>query len=126
VLIISFGYLHGPPPEAHITIDLRDLFRDPHVDPAMREMTGLDKAVIDNVLVQPGAVAFVGNLISMVTSLETWCSPFTVAFGCVGGRHRSVVFANQLRQYVMVYGRGHAVVEHRDIDKPVVYREATP
>lgn len=39
VEIVSFGYLHGEPPQAHITLDLRNHFRDPHINPALREMT---------------------------------------------------------------------------------------
>jgi len=124
VRIISFGYLHGGPPPAQITIDLRELFRDPHIDPAMRELTGLDQAVVDNVLAQPGARRFAVDLTECLTGLSTVTDTVTVAVGCAGGRHRSVVLANLLANWFADYGYGAATVEHRDLDKPVVQRPA--
>lgn len=59
VTITSFGYGHSAAPKATIVIDVRHSYRDPHVDPAMRQLTGRDAAVIDRVVAQPGAWEFV-------------------------------------------------------------------
>lgn len=114
--ITSFGYLHGGPPPAHITIDARDLFRDPHVDPVMRQMTGRDQAVIDNVVTQPGAHWTTLYLADILRSLASLGVDAHLAIGCAGGRHLSVVLAD------VIASRLGVVAEHRDIDKPVVER----
>lgn len=119
--IISFGYLHGDPPPADITVDVRDLFRDPHVDPAMRQMTGRDQAVIDNVMKQPGADRF-GRDIGRAVSGLSMAGDVTVAIGCAGGRHCSVVLAGHIADWLTRWGYRPATLEHRDIDKPVVER----
>jgi UPF0042 nucleotide-binding protein len=123
VLVESFGYLHGPAPEAHITVDLRNLIRNPHHDPAMRERTGLDPAVRDHVLSTPGAwdiLLSTGRLVQTVLELRNPQRLVTrVAFGCAGGRHRSVVQANELTNMFLRAGIG-AEVSHRDILRPVV------
>ena len=54
VEIVSFGFLHGPAPEADVVLDLRRAFRDPHVDPRLRELTGRDRLVRRAVLRTPG------------------------------------------------------------------------
>lgn len=55
VEIESFGYLHGEPPAAHLTIDLREHFRDPHVSPELRYMTAHDEPVRTAVLNTPAS-----------------------------------------------------------------------
>ncbi|MYS27678.1 ATPase, partial [Streptomyces sp. SID7804] len=57
VEIVSFGYLHDEPPAAHLTIDLREHFRDPHVSPELRYMTAHDEPVRTAVLSTPGVAA---------------------------------------------------------------------
>ncbi|MBX6386718.1 MAG: hypothetical protein IRZ07_27700 [Microbispora sp.] len=54
VEIVSFGHLHGPAPAAHLTIDLRHHFRDPHISPDLRHMTAHDGPVRTTVLATPG------------------------------------------------------------------------
>lgn len=121
ITVVSFGYGHETPPAAHITVDVRDLFRDPHIDPAMRQMTGRDQAVIDSVMSRPGAENFAWGLASAALDLEPCGGDITVAIGCVGGRHRSVVLAERLDYALVRYGVDSRV-EHRDIDKPVLDR----
>lgn len=126
--IVSFGYLHGQAPDAAITLDVRAHFRDPHIDPAMRERTGLDAAVQHTVLHTPGipalldaAVAAVGAYLSGPTT-----APVTVAVGCAGGRHRSVVLAQELAsRCARAYFTG-ATLTHRDVHRPVVQRPTSP
>lgn len=119
--VVSFGYGHGAPPSAHLTVDVRELFRDPHIDPVMRELTGRDEAVIDRVLSQPGAGRFVRDLADVVSGLSIVGDVF-LAVGCVGGRHRSVVIADAVAARLVTHGYRRAAVVHRDVDKPVLRR----
>lgn len=126
----SFGYLHGPPPEgAVITVDVRDVLRDPFHDLAMRELTGFDAAVRERVMSTLGALTLVAALQAAVTALrptdamtgQERCRLVRVAIGCAGGRHRSVALANELTARLVAAGIG-AEFEHRDIRLPVVAR----
>jgi RNase adaptor protein for sRNA GlmZ degradation len=124
IRIIGYGHPDGAP-AAHLTVDLRKLFKDPHVSPEMRELTGKDPKVIQSVMRQPGAEAFLRSLIDVVLDIRH--PDPVIAFGCVGGRHRSVVFADALGQELRAWFRltpsmGDVTVEHRDIDKPVLVR----
>lgn len=118
VLITSFGYGHAPAPVADITFDVRRNLRNPHHDPAMRYLTGLDHAVREHVNDTPGVWHLVRNLAAVVTDLHADVDTVHVAIGCVGGRHRSPAIAEEVAAQIR---RSMAVrVEHRDIDKPVL------
>jgi UPF0042 nucleotide-binding protein len=123
VEIISFGYLHGTVPRADLTVDLREGYRDPHVDPALRELTAADPRVTAAVLATPGILALVGALAAAVRDLLGVGGPVTAAIGCAGGRHRSAVVADRLAAALEADGVP-VIVEHRDIGKSVVRREA--
>ncbi len=120
VQLVSFGYGHGAPPAAHITVDVRTHFRDPQFDPAQRELTGADKVVRDAVLAMPGARTLVTGIVVVARGyLRAPASlPVTVAIGCAGGRHRSVVIADEVARLL----GPAAVLEHRDIGLPVIER----
>ncbi|WP_405944725.1 ATPase [Streptomyces sp. NBC_00932] len=123
VRIVSFGYLHEAPPAAHLTIDLRQHFRDPHVDPALRYMTAEDEPVHRAVLATAGIAELVEATARAVDAFAAGPSagPLTVADGCAGGRHRAPSFASALADRLRL--AGHVVtVEHRDIHRPVVER----
>jgi len=123
VTITSFGYLHGEPPAAHLTIDLRHHFRDPHVTPELRNLTALDAPVRAAVRATPGIAALVGVTAAAVDAFAAGPSagPITIADGCAGGRHRAPSFAMELADLLTI--AGHTVtVHHRDLDKPVVHR----
>lgn len=126
ITITSFGYGHAPAPQAHITLDVRDLFRDPHLNPAMVELTGRDLMVIDSVLRQPGAGDLVADMARLVLRQHRLGVALVVAFGCQGGRHRSVVLADQLARDLAAFGVVVLVVTHRDIDKPILARRVDP
>lgn len=133
VVVFSFGFGHGRTlgngpgqVEADLVIDARWLFRNPHRDPAMRQMTGLDRAVADHVDATPGVRRVVDHTIAQVVDLVQDTNgfrtrPVRVAVGCVGGRHRSVAMAEAI-------GAGlresdvDAKVEHWDVHKPVIQR----
>lgn len=124
VVVESFGYLHGPPPTAHLTIDVRDLLRNPHADPAVRELTGLEVEVRVHVMNTVGAVDIVTAALWMTETLVLVTKPsgrlVKVAIGCERGRHRSVVLANELANRLLVSSAIGADVSHRDILRPVV------
>ncbi|MFF4567179.1 ATPase [Streptomyces sp. NPDC001435] len=123
VEIVSFGYLHDEPPAAHLTIDLRHHFRDPHVSPELRYLTADDEPVRAAVLGTPGVAALA---LATAAAVEAFASgpsagTITVADGCAGGRHRAPAFARALAELLL--DAGHDVtVRHRDLDKPVVQR----
>jgi RNase adaptor protein for sRNA GlmZ degradation len=125
VVVESFGYLHGPPAAADITIDLRQVARDPHTTPEMRELTGLEPSIRYHVLESPDVLGVVIALYQLVVaylpSKDAAGTVVRVSVGCSGGRHRSVVVANELVTRLMASGVG-ADVEHRDILRPVVTR----
>jgi len=124
IKLISFGYGHGTPPAAQITLDVRHLFRDPHVSPTMRTMTGRDQEVIDSVMRQQGAADTVHNLTMQSVTLDAIdpTGDFTLAIGCVGGRHRSVVLVNEIADMLAYFPQAHVTVTHRDIDLAVIVR----
>ena len=98
VTVTSFGYLHGDPPSAHITLDLRSHFRDPHVSPELRHMTADDEPVRLAVLGTPGILPLIDATAAAVLAYLAGPSagPVTVAVGCAGGRHRAPTVARAL------------------------------
>jgi RNase adaptor protein for sRNA GlmZ degradation len=127
VTVISFGYLHGPAPaEAHAAIDVRHHFRDPHVSPALRNLTAADEPVVSAVLSTPGIAALSGSLAAMARAFRAGpCpAPLVIAVGCAGGRHRSAVIAAEVTRQLRAEG-APVTLSHRDIHRPVVLREAS-
>lgn len=123
VEIISFGYLHNAPPPAHLTLDLRHHFRDPHVSPELRHMTAADPAVRTAVYGTPGITALINAVSAAVAAFAAGPSagPVTVAAGCAGGRHRAPTFSEGVAN--LLTANGHSVtVQHRDLHQPVVNR----
>ncbi|WP_371528094.1 ATPase [Streptomyces sp. NBC_01283] len=123
VEIVSFGYLHEAPPAAHLTIDLRQHFRDPHVSPELRYMTADDEPVRTAVLGTPGISDLVAATATAVAAFASGPSAgtVTVADGCAGGRHRAPTFARALAERLTTDGHSVTVV-HRDLGKAVVQR----
>lgn len=123
VEITSFGFLHAAPPSAHLTIDLREHFRDPHVSPEMRYMTAADEPVRLAVLGTDGIAELVEATARAVDAFAAGPSAgvVRVADGCAGGRHRAPVFASALAQRLGLGGHD-VTVTHRDLHLPVVER----
>jgi RNase adapter protein RapZ len=126
VVISSFGYLHPGvdviTATADVVVDLREHFRDPHIDPALRELNGHHGVVRDKVLATAGVREFVRGLATAIWAiLEHSERTVYVALGCAGGRHRSVVIADSTVQYLIEYGY-LAEAKHLHIDRPVVTR----
>lgn len=122
VSVMSFGFKFGAPSEADLVFDLRCM-PNPFYEPSMRDRTGLDQSVRDYVLQWPqaqGLLPLLRGLLEYLLPLysEEGKSQLVVAFGCTGGHHRSVVFAELFGQQLSRMGY-HTTVYHRDIDTPV-------
>jgi UPF0042 nucleotide-binding protein len=122
VTFLTFGFKHGTPGEADLAFDVRFL-PNPHYEPDLRELTGLDEAVIEYVNRSDGLGEFYGRLIPLLDYLlpayeQEGKTHLTVAIGCTGGRHRSVVIAEHVAG--IYSGRGDYLIDvvHRDVDKP--------
>jgi len=118
--MMSFGYKHGLPLDVDIVLDCRFL-PNPHWVEELRPLTGLDEAVASYVLEQPVTGAFLARLERLLSLIlpfyvEEGKSYLTVAFGCTGGRHRSVAIAERATEIFARLGHS-ASVTHRDIEK---------
>lgn len=118
LLFQSFAYRHGIPDDADFVFDARAL-PNPYWDPALREFTGRDAAVVRFLDQQEEVARFAADLQGF---LERWLpslvrsnrSYITVAVGCTGGQHRSVYLAEKLAAHFN--GRfGQALIRHRDL-----------
>lgn len=118
VAIESFGFKQGLPMDADIVMDVRFL-PNPHWESALRPLTGHDPAVRDYVIERAQTSDFIDRFEPMLAALlpayeAEGKSYLTVAFGCTGGRHRSVAVAEEVARRLR--DRGVAVrVGHRDL-----------
>jgi UPF0042 nucleotide-binding protein len=119
VQFITFGYKHGIPLEADLVLDVR-FMRNPFYEPGLRELDGRDAAVREYVLAQPGA----GRFVDLVDELLAFLLPMyaaegksrlTVAFGCTGGQHRSIVIAEELARRLRAAGVRDVAIFHREL-----------
>ena len=118
--VVSFGYKYGLPVDADVVVDCR-LLPNPHWVPELRPHTGLDEDVRDYVLSQEGAGEFLEEWVALLRRYErgylTEGKHFaTIAVGCTGGKHRSVVVAEQLAERLQLDGVDVRVV-HRDLGR---------
>jgi UPF0042 nucleotide-binding protein len=100
VLVMSFGFKNGVPLDADMVLDARFL-PNPYWVPELRSLTGLASQVRDFVMAPPPAKIFLDHVVQLlaVTSpgyMHEGKRALAVAIGCTGGRHRSVVLAEQL------------------------------
>jgi RNase adapter protein RapZ len=118
VSVLSFGYKHGVPPEADLVFDGRFL-ANPNFVPRLKRLSGADAAVVAYLRRQPDTAAFLRRVLALVRFVlprheREGRSYLTIAVGCTGGRHRSVMLANAVG--VSVRARGFPVrVVHRDL-----------
>ena len=119
--LISFGFKHGVPLEADLVFDVRFMENPYYVD-SLRHMSGLTPAVRDYVMGQPIAQQFFDFLSKF---LELTVPGFrnegktrlTIAIGCTGGYHRSIVIAEELRGWLEERGFGAVAVFHRELER---------
>jgi RNase adapter protein RapZ len=119
VTLLSFGYKHGVPVDADLIFDVRCL-PNPHFVPALRRRTGRDRAVVEFMERDKGSVAFMNRLEEYLRFVlpyyvEEGKSYLTVAIGCTGGRHRSVMIAERLRKALADDGVARVRARHRDV-----------
>jgi UPF0042 nucleotide-binding protein len=118
--IISFGYKHGLPLDTDLVIDCRFL-PNPHWVDELRPLRGTDEAVRDYVMAQAVTGRFLDDLSHLLQLLlpayiAEGKSYLTVAFGCTGGHHRSVVIGEEIARRLRDVGYDPKVV-HRDVDR---------
>jgi UPF0042 nucleotide-binding protein len=120
LLFESFAYRRGLPPEADFVFDARVL-PNPHWDARLRPLSGRDAGVRDYLEAQAEVAAYVAQVQGF---LDAWLpklrsetrSYVTVAFGCSGGRHRSVYLAERLARHCRETGWAEVAVHHRELD----------
>jgi UPF0042 nucleotide-binding protein len=119
VTLVSFGYKYGIPIDADMIFDVRFL-QNPHFVPELRPLTGNDGPIVEYMQAQPLTGQFLDRARSFLAFLlpefeREGKSYLTVAIGCTGGRHRSVMIANALATSADAGRRIR--VTHRDVDK---------
>ncbi len=120
ISVVSFGYKYGVPVDADLIFDVRFL-PNPHFVPALRKFTGRDTKVRRFIRSFPQTGEFLRRMESLLAYLmphyiEEGKSYLTIAFGCTGGKHRSVMLAEEIMK--ALEKRKYATkVFHRDIDK---------
>lgn len=129
IIVISFGFKYGLPEDADFVFDARFL-DNPYFVPELRHLSGLDQEITDFVF-KSGAAAEYTHLILelfkfVLPQMEReGRSRITIAFGCTGGRHRSVALAEKLARELGQAGFC-PVVEHRNIDRDLLQERRAP
>lgn len=116
--VITFGFKHGIPLDADLVFDVRFL-PNPYYVPELKSRSGLDEEVAQYVLDAPVSQKFLEYSTEFLDFLipnfiEEGKTHLTIAIGCTGGRHRSVVIGEKIKQYLESKGY-MVIVEHRDI-----------
>jgi UPF0042 nucleotide-binding protein len=118
VSVTSFGFKYGVPPEADMVFDARFL-PNPNFVPRLKRLTGSHPSVVEFLEEQPDTATFLRRLVSLLRFVlprhdKEGRSYVTLAVGCTGGRHRSVMLTNALGTAVEELGYT-ARVYHRDV-----------
>ena len=119
VTLLSFGFKHGVPVDADLVLDARFL-PNPHFVPELKPLTGRDAAVVRYMRRHDATRQFVEKLTDMLRFLvpqyvNEGKAYLTIAIGCTGGRHRSVMLAETLRTALSDLEGVRLKVRHRDI-----------
>ncbi len=119
--VMSFGFARGIPRNADLVFDMRFL-RNPHWDQALRPLTGQDERVALYIRADPAYAEAASRIADLLLFLlpryrEEGKSYVTVAFGCTGGRHRSVHITEFMSTRLRDAGFSPTIV-HRDLDLP--------
>ena len=120
LLFESFAYKRGVPADVDFVFDARVL-PNPHWNPELRPLSGRDEVVREFLGVQSDVNEYVAQVQQF---LDTWLprlrsdtrSYVTIAFGCTGGRHRSVYLAERLAEHCRARDWGEVAVYHRELD----------
>jgi len=121
ITFLSFGFRYGVPSEADLVMDVR-FINNPYYDESLRELDGTNVKIANFVLSDESAQNFLLEFTNLLKFLlpqylaKEGKSHLTVAFGCTGGKHRSVVIASEMANRLKQEGYDVTVV-HRDKDK---------
>jgi RNase adapter protein RapZ len=121
IQLISFGFKYGVPLEADLVLDVR-FMKNPHYIEALRPNSGLTAEVREYVLAQPIAEKFLVALQDMLDLLvpayiEEGKTRLTIAIGCTGGFHRSIVMSEELATWLRERDFGTVAVFHRELER---------
>ena len=121
IQLISFGFKYGVPLEADLVLDVR-FMKNPHYIEALRPNSGLTAEVREYVLAQPIATKFLEALEEMLDLLvpayvEEGKTRLTIAIGCTGGFHRSIVISEELATWLRERDFGSVAVFHRELER---------
>jgi RNase adapter protein RapZ len=120
IQVNSFGFRHGVPSDSDLVFDVRFL-PNPNYIPAFKPLSGKNPVVARYIRSFPQTVEFIERISDLLVYLlphyiEEGKSYLTISFGCTGGRHRSVMIANEIRKRLAA--AGYRVKEtHRDVSK---------
>lgn len=122
VNLMSFGFRYGPPASAETLLDVRFL-PNPYFEEALRQRTGMDRAVSEYVLESDHGKELFRRVLDLLAFLlplydQEGKAYITVGVGCTGGRHRSVAVVESLAGAIRQQGR-EVNVEHRDVGREV-------
>ena len=120
IQVTSFGYRNGVPPDSDLVFDVRFL-PNPNYIPRFKNLTGRHPSVARYIQSFPQTVEFIQRISDLLVYLlphyiQEGKSYLTIAFGCTGGQHRSVMMAEQIRNHLVKAGF-RAKATHRDIVK---------
>ncbi|MEO5708060.1 MAG: RNase adapter RapZ [Alteraurantiacibacter sp.] len=118
ITVSSFGFSRGMPPATDLVFDMRFL-DNPHWQPGLAELTGLDQPVADHIAANPLFVSAFGKISDLLLELlpeyaRQGKSYVNIAFGCTGGRHRSVYTAERMAEALRGGGFSPTVL-HRNL-----------
>ena len=121
VQLISFGYKYGIPLEADLVFDVR-FISNPYYVPDLRPKSGMTDDVREYVLAQPVTMRFIDLLkdfleFAVPAYIEEGKTRLTIAIGCTGGYHRSIVLSELLAAWLRERDIGPVAVFHRELDR---------
>jgi len=121
IQLISFGFKYGVPLEADLMFDVR-FMQNPYYVDELRKKSGLTDAVREYVLAQPLATRFLESLqgfleFAVPAYVAEGKTRLTVAIGCTGGYHRSIVMTEELAAWLREKGFGPVSVFHRELER---------
>ncbi len=119
--IMSFGFKYGVPQDANFISDVR-FIPNPHWVPALRPYTGTDQQVSDYVMAQAGVKDFIESYVDMMEPvIEGYRAEnkhyATLAFGCTGGKHRSVSITQEIAKRLEALPGVKIRISHRDMGR---------
>ncbi|MFL5679549.1 MAG: RNase adapter RapZ [Chloroflexota bacterium] len=121
IQLISFGFKFGVPLEADLVFDVR-FMQNPYYVEDLRQLSGLTDSVRKYVLDQPIATQFLDSLhgfldFAVPAYISEGKTRLTIAIGCTGGYHRSIVISEELATWLRERGFGPVAVFHRELDR---------